>query len=249
MVELVLSVGADAVEAILVNGRIVQNTGGRTVDHRLQSHFFKILQCSPHHALKAQLITDIHRRFSRQILAGYFKADTIPFRVSIRHGMDSLLRQRIHKSRHFQFIYAYILTVSIQITQIRKICRPDNVCRKIILRTYHFTYPLFCRHIRIITDEPVEDLTNGCIRGKLMVFLLFIYKCRIHLGEQLHPDHQLIQTSFVGKADQAPHFGIEKGCQCAECFSQTLHCHRWIGKAILIIFRQNIFIQGMIALL
>ena len=116
MVELVLSVGTDAVEAILVNGRIVQNTGSCTVDHRLQSHFLKILQGSSHHALKAQLITDIHDRFLRQILAGYFKADTIPFGVSVCHGMDSLLRQRIHKFRHFQFIFAYILTVSIQIT-------------------------------------------------------------------------------------------------------------------------------------
>ena len=116
VIELVLSVGADAVKTILVNGWIVQNAGGCTVDHRLQSHFFKILQCSSHHAFKAQLITNIHDCFLRQILAGYFKADTIPFGVSVCHGMDSLLRQRIHKFRHFQFIFAYILTVSIQIT-------------------------------------------------------------------------------------------------------------------------------------
>ena len=62
---------------------------------------------------QAQLVTDIHDRFLRQILAGYFKADTIPFRVSIRHGMDSLLRQRIHEFRHFQLVIAHILTVSI----------------------------------------------------------------------------------------------------------------------------------------
>ena len=113
MIELVLSVGADAVKTIFVNGWIVQNAGGCPVDHRLQSHFFKILQCSSHHALKAQLVTDIHDRFLRQILAGYFKADTIPFRVSIRHGMDRLLRQRIHEFRHFQLVITHILTVSI----------------------------------------------------------------------------------------------------------------------------------------
>ena len=237
MVKLVLSVGADAVEAIFIDGRIVQNTGGRTVDHRLQSHFFKILQGSFHHALKAQLITDIHDRFLRQILAGYFKADTIPFGVSVSHGIYGLFRQGIHEFRHCQLIFPHVFSIGIEITQIRKICRPDNVCRKIVLRAYQFPYPLFRRHIRIITDEPVEDLTNGCIRGKLMVFLLFIYKCRIYLGEQLHPDHQFFQPSFVGKADQAAHLCIQKCRQCSEFLSQHLHSISRIGKTVLVVFR------------
>ena len=151
--------------------------------------------------------------------------------------MDSLLRQRIHEFRHFQLVIAHILTVSIQITQIRKVCRSKNCRCKIILRTYHFTYPLFRRYIRIIADKPVEDLTDGCIRGKLMVFLLFIYKCRIHLGEQLHPDHQFFQPSFVGKADQAAHLCIQKCRQCSEFLSQHLHSISRIGKAVLIVFR------------
>ena len=237
MIELVLSVGADAVKTIFVNGWIVQNAGGCTVDHRLQSHFFKILQCSSHHALKAQLVTDIHDRFLRQILAGYFKAYTIPFRVSIRHGMDSLLRQRIQEARHLQFIFSHVFSIRIEITQVVQIRRPDNICREIILRTYHFTYPLFRRYIRIIADKPVEDLTDGGIRGKLMVFLLFIYKCRIHLGEQLHPDHQFFQPSFVGKADQAAHLCIQKCRQCSEFLSQHLHSISRIGKTVLVVFR------------
>jgi len=70
-----------------------------------------------------------------------------------------------------------------------------------------------------------------------VILLLLIYKCRIYLRKQFHTDHQFVQSSLIGKTDQAPHFRIKEGGQCAEFFSQTLYSYRRISKAVLIIFR------------
>ena len=249
MIELILSVRRAAVKSVLEQSRVVQHTGCSTVNDRFQSHLCKIFDSASHHTFKTKLVAHIHRTFLGQILIAYLKANAITFRIGISHGIDRFLRQRCHEFCHSQLIITDIFTICVEITHILQIRMHNHIRSKIIFRHYHLTNSLLRSNIRIITGKPVNHLTDTLTRRKLGILLPLIYECRIDFYEQLHTNCQFIHTSFIDKTNHTAHLGIQECQHSTEFLIQDLHCIRRIGKAVLIMFRQNICIQRLIAFL
>ena len=93
MIVLILTVGRRAVIAHLPSGLLIHRPHRGAGKNRIQPHLTEIPDCRLHHALKAQLIPDLHRALFRQIASHHFKALPVALRVRIRHKLHRLLRK------------------------------------------------------------------------------------------------------------------------------------------------------------
>ena len=144
------------------------------IDHRLQSHCLKLPHSFPHHPLKAQLITDIYRLFPGQILAGFYKSRPISFGKGTGHRFDLLRCTAVQEPGRIQLIVRDVLSVPVQIPQIRKVTVHHDPYGKVPPRINGIQNPLCSKHIGIITEKPVKSLPDSC---RWRIFPFFCRRC------------------------------------------------------------------------
>ena len=118
MIILVLAVRRCAIVTVRARRHPVHRADGGAGNDRLQTEFAEIFHCHPDHALKSDVVTDLHRFLALIAASGRRKSLAVAFCVGICHPSYRLLRQLIHKTCRRKLCLRDIFAKPVQITQI-----------------------------------------------------------------------------------------------------------------------------------
>ena len=204
MIVLVLAVRRCAIVTVRARRHPIYRADGGAGNDRLQTEFAEIFHRHPDHALKSDVVTDLHRFLALIAAPGRRKSLSVAFCVGICHPAYRLLRQLIHKACHRKLRLRNILAEAVQIAQIAQITIHNDRFSKIQRRIQRLTHPPWKHPVTIITDKIVERL------AKLRHLRSTALKQVVNLNKQFLQHRHIHQTALIGVNDRAADLRIEK---------------------------------------